>query len=427
MFIESCKPERNQYTDYFIWTDSSWKWEIPGYRVISGYSQRDGCYISNFFYFQPALNYGFANPDPAHPWQQPMDAPGPLSVRQEIKNIIRYWLNLGASGFRVDMAGWLVKGDPGSRGTMKIWQEIRAWLDEEYPGACLFSEWGNPSLAIQAGFHADFCLPFGMPGYTALLRKPYGRGPGNDPYGVSFFDSSGHGNIKEFLDDYMNHYETTHGMGHIILPTGNHDINPRVSKGRTIADLKLVYLFILTMPGIPAIWYGDEIGMRSVDSIASKEGGYNRTGSRTPMQWDDSRNAGFSTAAPEYLYLPIDPEEQIPSVLQQQDDPDSLLHCVRVLSEIRHTHTALQASSKFEVLFAQPGVCPLVYLRSNENESLIVAINPSDKPVETTIPAISINIPQTLFGFEDAISIDGECWKIHLSGFAGGIYQVKRD
>jgi maltose alpha-D-glucosyltransferase/alpha-amylase len=125
------------------------------------------------------------------------------------------------------------------------------------------------------------------------------------------------------------------------------------------------------------------------------------------MQWDDSRNAGFSTAAPENLYLPMDPDEQRPTVIQQHNDPDSLLHCVRALSKIRHSHTALQASSEFEVLFAQPGVCPLVYLRSNENESLIVAINPSSKPVETRIPAISFNLPQTLHGFEDAIRIGG--------------------
>jgi hypothetical protein len=60
-----------------------------------------------------------------------------------------------------------------------------------------------------------------MPGYTALFRKPYGTGPGNDPYGFSFFDSSGHGNITEFLDNYLRHFKYINGSGHMILPTGN--------------------------------------------------------------------------------------------------------------------------------------------------------------------------------------------------------------
>jgi len=136
-FKESCKPERNMYSDYYIWTDDAWKWEVPGYKVVSGYSARNGCYITNFFYFQPALNYGFARPDPNQPWQQAVDAPGPQLVRQELKKIMRFWLEMGASGFRVDMAFSLIKGDVGNRENTKLWQEMRFWLDVEYPDACL--------------------------------------------------------------------------------------------------------------------------------------------------------------------------------------------------------------------------------------------------------------------------------------------------
>ncbi len=425
-FMESCKPERNKYSDYYIWTDAHWKWEIPGYRVISGYSQRDGCYLTNFFYSQPALNYGFANPDPAQPWQQPVDAPGPQQMRQELKNIIRYWLDMGASGFRVDMAFSLVKADPGSRETIKLWQEIRTWLDSEYPDACLISEWGVPSRAIQAGFHMDFCIPFGMPGYTSLLRKPYGPGPGTDPYGFSFFDPSGHGNIMEFLDDYMNHFSTIQGKGHIALPSGNHDINPRLSKGRNADDLELVFLFLMTMPGVPFIWYGDEIGMRSFDHMVSKEGGYNRTGARTPMQWSDSENAGFSTADPSELYLPVDIAIDRPSVAQQENNSSSLLQRVRELVAIRKDHPALQASAQFKVLFAQPGICPLIYQRSDEHETYIIAINPSTQTVDAVIPSITGTILQTLYGSNNAVILENNNWKIRLPGRSGRIYRVEK-
>ena len=74
-----------------------------------------------------------------------------------------------------------------------------------------------------------------------------------------------------------------------------------------VEEMTFAFAFLLTMPGCPFIYYGDEIGMRYMDGMPSKEGGYDRTGSRTPMQWDHSANAGFSSAAPANLYLPIDP------------------------------------------------------------------------------------------------------------------------
>ena len=129
-FKESCKAERNAYSDWYIWTNSVWTWNAPGVQTVIGYAERDGNYITNFFHFQPALNYGFANPDPNHPWQQPVDAPGPQAVRRELKNIMKFWLDMGASGFRVDMAGSLVKNDPDHKETARLWQEMRAWLDQ---------------------------------------------------------------------------------------------------------------------------------------------------------------------------------------------------------------------------------------------------------------------------------------------------------
>ncbi len=424
-FKESSKPERNAYSDYYIWTDSAWKWDVPGYRVVSGFSQRDASYITNFFYFQPALNYGFANPDPSQPWQQPVDAPGPQRVRQELKNIMRYWLELGASGFRVDMAFSLVKGDYGNRETSKLWREIRSWLDMEFPDACLISEWGVPSLAIPAGFHMDFCLPFGMPGYTALLRKTYGTGPGTDLHGFSFFDSIGSGNILEFLDDYLNHYQKTHGLGQIAIPTGNHDINPRLAKGRTTDDIELVFLFLLTMPGVPFIWYGDEIGLRSYDDMVSKEGGYQRTGARTPMQWDDTPNAGFSTASPDSLYLPIDPSPDRPTVQQQEQDQQSLLQRVRKLVAIRKTYSALQASADLELLYSKSGLYPLVYKRGNDNQTFIITINPSSRSVSVELPHNSAVLMEGIYGPASALSLQNGMLKIQLPGISGGIYRVR--
>jgi glycosidase len=422
-FKASCQNQRNPYSDYFIWTDSAWTWEAPGLKVIGGFAERNGNYITNFFYFQPALNYGFTNP--TLPWQQPMNAPGPLAVRQEIKNIIKFWLDMGAGGFRVDMAGSLVKGDHNGKFTGQIWQDIRQWLDKEYPEACLVSEWSNPSVAIPAGFHVDFLLAFGSPGWISLFRKPDGPGPGSDRYGWSFFDPSGHGNICQFLDDYLPHYEKTRGQGLIAIPTGNHDVHPRLSRGRTTADLELVFAFLLTMPGLPFIYYGDEIGMRSVKGLPSKEGGFDRTEIRTPMQWDTSINAGFSTASPDLLYLPIDPTNDRPHVAGQEADAASLLNRVRRLATLRKAHPALCATGEFQVIYAEAGKCPFVYTRIKGNETILVALNPSNSPVEINLPpSLAFVTAETIYGYSGGLNREDDTWILRLPGISCGVYKL---
>jgi glycosidase len=425
-FKESCQSQANRFSDYYIWTDNVWNWEVRGQRVVAGYAERNGSYLTNFFYFQPALNYGFANPDPKQPWQQAVDAPGPLEVRLQLKEIIRFWLEKGASGFRVDMASSLVKGDYGYRQTSKIWQEIREWLDVEFPDAVLVSEWGEPAYAIPAGFHVDFLLPSGTPGYTALFRKPYGRWRGNDPYGFSFFDSAGNGNIMEFLDDYLFHYQKIKDKGLIAIPTGNHDINPRLSKNRSEADLELIFIFLLTMPGIPFIYYGDEIGMHTFDELPSKEGGYERTGVRTPMQWSNELNAGFSTASPDQLYLPVDPSPDRPNVTSQEQKADSLLQKVRRLVAIRKSHRALQASADLAILFAQAGKYPLVYQRQDENHTFIVALNPSHHPSYAEFSFDSVTSFELIYGKGSINQTNHNTISIQLPGVAGGIFILRK-
>ena len=422
-FKASCQHARNEYSDSYIWTNSAWEWQVPGYRLISGYAERDGSYLTNFFYFQPALNYGFARPEQDQPWQQAVDAPGPQRNRLELKNIIRYWLDQGASGFRVDMAFSLVKGDPGELETSRLWQDIRRWLDQKYPEVCLVSEWGRPRTAIPAGFHVDFCLPFGMPGYVALLRKPYTHlGPGTDRYGFAYFDSSGYGNIREFLDNYLLHYEQTKGRGLIAIPTGNHDTGPRLAQGRTTADLELIYLFLMSMPGVPFIYYGDEIGMNTIEGLPSKEGAYNRTGIRTPMQWADVTNAGFSSAPAEKLYLPIDKRPDRPTAAAQEADPDSLLQRVRKLIALRKAHPALCATGDFEVIHAQGGDSLFVYRRSKGDQAILVAINPAAHPVELVLPFNLPAAPRTLYGTDGAIRMETNHWVLRLPGVSGGAY-----
>ena len=417
-FQASQRHERNRYTDWYIWTDSVWTWTAPGQQVVVGGAERDANYIPNFFHFQPALNYGFAKPDPKAPWQQPIDAPGPRAVREELKNIMRFWFDLGASGFRVDMAGSLVKNDPDGKATAALWHEFRQWMDREYPDCALVSEWSQPQVAIPAGFHMDFLLPFAKPGYKALFRADGDARP--------IFDRSGKTSIKMFLDEFEPLLAATKGKGYIAIPSGNHDTVPRLGNGRDAREVNVAMAFLLTMPGVPFIYYGDEIGMHSLNGLPSKEGGYGRTGARTPMQWDASTNSGFSTAPAEKLYLPIDPAANRPTVAAQLADPASSLNTTRTLIALRKAHTALGASGDYETVFVPPNRWPFVFRRAKDGEEILVALNPTATACEATLPhKIKASEMQSLAGVATAFRRDGNAWRVVLPPASFAVVKMK--
>ena len=145
----------------------------------------------------------------------------------------------------------------------------------------------------------------------------------------------------------------------MCIPSGNHDMD-RLSRKLDTDEMKIAFAFLLSMPGAPFIYYGDEIGMRYVENLTSVEGGYNRTGSRSPMQWDKSVNAGFSDAPAEKLYIPLDSAADRPDAASQLADESSLRSEVRRLISLRLQNKALQSHA--EIAFVQEGY-PLVYTR----------------------------------------------------------------
>lgn len=365
-FKDSCKAAKNEYTDRYIWTDNTW--EAPeGMNALIGISERVGACGVNFFSHQPALNYGYYKPKPEKPWQQSMDAPGPKATLEEMKNIMRFWLKTGCDGFRVDMAHSLVKNDEDHKGTISLWQDVRAFLDREFSDAAMVSEWGEPDKSLLGGFHMDFLLHFGPSHYNDLFRcdKP-------------FF--GGNGDASEFVKTYKQNREKSGGKGLMCIPSGNHDMI-RLAKYIHGDGLRISFAFLLSMPGAPFIYYGDEIGMRYVEDIPSVEGGYERTGSRSPMQWDETQNAGFSAATPEKLYIPIDPSEDRPTVSAAIADDNSLWHEIQKQIKVRNSHTALQSLGDIEFVYCEKDKYPLAYIRSDGNERILVILNPSANAV----------------------------------------------
>lgn len=388
-FRQSCEADTDlQYSDYYIWSDS--KASLPDRKFVRSDAPRDGNYLKNFFDIQPALNYGYARPDPAQPWQQGYDDPGPRAVREEIRRIMDFWMSKGADGFRCDMAPSLIKGDDAQfTANRRLWREMRAWVDEHHPGCILISEWSQPSYAVDAGFHIDLVIhnKWGNQMYRPLFCHTSDKGEPTP----CFFDRAGRGGVRSFVERYTEQYLATRDRGFASMPTCSHDIW-RLNRfdRRTPDELKTALTFFLTMPWVPIVYYGEEIGMRNIEEAPVKEGSYtsrNRSSCRTPMQWDATPNAGFSTAPAERLYLPVDPDPARPDVASQTDDPGSVLNYVRGLLALRAAVPALGPAGDWRYLGSVDEPYPMVFLREAGGEKYLVALNPSGRSASAGIPA----------------------------------------
>lgn len=390
-FQESLKPEKNEYSDRYIWTDSVWK-SCDGYSGIRGtmrgFSQRDGGFGVNFYATQPALNYGFAKVTES--WQSAVDSKEALATRAAMIDVICFWLGMGCDGFRVDMAMSLVKADDGFKETIKLWQDVFKNVKSKYPDAAFVSEWGMPDKALIAGFDMDFLLPTAGSHYKELFRtdKPY-------------FSKDGGGDISAFFDLYMKNISLTGGKGLMCIPSGNHD-TPRISYMLDETEMKVAYAFLMAMPGAPFIYYGDEIGMKYLADIQSVEGGYERTGTRSPMQWNSETNSGFSLAASDKLYIMLDPDENRPTVEKQLNDENSILNELKKQIKVRKQNVGLQSEASIELIYMEKEQYPFVFKR---NGDILIAINPLNR--ETSC-CFNGKLGDVIYQFNGAATISGD-------------------
>lgn len=360
-FQKSRLDDKNEYAHRFIWTDG-W-FDMPdNLKGVAGMAPRDAMYVVNFFQTQPALNYGFLHPN--KPWQRSMDDPECIATKEALWDVMDFWMNKGCDGFRVDMADSLVKNDDEKKsGTCAIWTYLRRKMEEKYPEAVLVSEWNNPNMSLNAGFHMDFNLNWDGNGYNLLTRDSINSSP--------IFAQNSSRSICEFLADYLPKYESTKYSGKYCLITGNHD-TPRISYSLDVDELKMVYAFMFMMPGAPFIYYGDEIGMRYIKDLPSKEGGYTRTGTRTPMQWTEGANKGFSNASADKLYLPIDDSDGAPTVETQSGQEGSLLEFVRSMLKLRHETEDLKNDTNLHFVYSKSYARAFAFTRGD----LLIVFNP---------------------------------------------------
>ena len=409
-FVESARFERTPSSDRYIWRDGS-STERDGdldYALCEG--ERIGAFACDTAAHRPLLNFGFAAPRRAH--EQPCDAPGPTANRRALEETLAFWLDRGVDGFRVDRPAALVKGDPDRIATRRLWRALTDWLRERFDDRALIAEWGNPETAIDAGFDVDALTPE-RGAVDGLLLGPESLPPRSRwPY----FDAEGRGDFRPFHEAFAFHAARIAGKGYVGLASGSHATS-RPSVARDADDLAVLFTFLLTWPVVPCIYYGDEIGMRFLRGVPNREGGFERCGARTPMQWNASRLAGFSSAPP---HLPLDASADRPNVADQRADKASLWHHVERLVYLRVTEADLAADTRLRMLSESATGYPLVYQRG---ENLVVAINPG--PASHRVRLAPLGDLAPVLGQRCEPHRDADGWWLRIGARGYGVFAAR--
>ena len=376
-FKESCKAKKNAYTSRYVWNKNVWDVD-SNFSWIRGFYERDGAAMVNFFSIQPKLNYGFASI--VHPeYEERIDEEGPQGTIRAMEDVVRFYLSQGIDGFRVDMAGSLVARDPDGRGTMKVWEQFFSEIKKEFPESAFVSEWADPMKSLSCGFDMDFMLQdlhynsFGLP---FRGDRPFFKADGDNQTMVRYF---------EMLLPLIKHAQQN--GRYLACLTGNHD-TVRLSEWLDAKEASLAYLFMATMPNVPFFYYGDELLMHYLPGLPSVEGGYQRTGSRSPMQWDSTKpSAGFSKN--KKTYIPLDKHRKGLSVEEEAKQPESTLNVSKRILALKAGHPALDNDASFS-LSEDGRKGYLLYQREKDGEKILVALNPRKESKTVTLSGAEV-------------------------------------
>jgi len=393
-------PER----DFYVWSDTDQKY--LGTRIIFIDTENSNWtwdpiakayYWHRFFSHQPDLN--FDNP-------RVMDA---------VLKIMRFWLDMGVDGFRLDAIPYLVEregtNNENLRETHAVIKQLRAAIDADYQNRFLLAEANQWPEDVREYFgDGDECH---MAYHFPLMPRIYMSIAQEDRFPISEImqQTPDIPDSCQWAIFLRNHDELTLEMvtskeRDYMYTTYAADMRARINLGirRRLAPLmendhdriKLMNNLLLSMPGSPILYYGDEIGMGDNVFIGD------RNGVRTPMQWSPDRNAGFSRADPQRLYLPpiMDAVYGYPSinVEAQLRDPSSLLSWTKRMLAVRKTSQAFGRGTR---RFLRPGNRKiLAYLREYGEDSILCVANlsRSAQPVELNLAAFKGRVPVEMLG-----------------------------
>ncbi|MDO5513512.1 maltose alpha-D-glucosyltransferase, partial [Corynebacterium sp.] len=435
-FQESRRDPDGPYGDFYVWRDNDD--EYSDARIIfidteeSNWTYdpvRKQYFWHRFFSHQPDLNYD-------HP-----------PVRAAMLDVMRFWLDLGLDGFRLDAVPYLYEREGTNcenlPETHEFLKQVRGVIEDEYPGRVLLAEanqlpedvveyFGEPEVGDEC--HMAFHFPV-MPrifmGVHQQSRTPISEILADTPeipstaqWGIFLR------NHDELTLEMVTDEERAYMYKHFAREPrmrANVGIRRRLAPllGGDRNKLELVHGLLLSLPGSPVLYYGDEIGMG--DNIWL----YDRDGVRTPMQWSNDRNGGFSKADPERLYLPAIQNDQYGyqtvNVENAMKRDNSLLHWVRSQIKVRQQYKAFGLGTYREVDSANESV--LTFLREYKDEAILCVNNLSDRPqaVSLDLSEFSGAHPRELSGGEMFPPVKQDPWVVTLAPHAYFWFDISKD
>ena len=401
-------PEGSPERDFYVWSDTDRKY--AGTRIIftdtetSNWTKdpvANAYYWHRFFSHQPDLN--FDNP----------------LMREELFKALDFWMEMGVDGMRLDAIPYLFEREGTNNEnlpeTHAFLKQLRAHVDARFPNRMLLAEanqWPEDSIAYFGDpavggdeCHMSFHFPV-MPRLFMGLRREdrfpiidiVNQTPEIPPTCQWALFLRNHDELTlEMVTDEERDY-----MYRVYAADRDQRINVGIRRrlspllGKDRRRIELLNALLFSLPGTPVLYYGDEIGMGDNFYLGD------RNGVRTPMQWSADKNAGFSRANPQRLYLPVivDPEYhyEAVNVEAQQGNPHSLLWWTRRVIALRKRHPAF---SRGTIEFLQPeNHRVLAFLRRTPEETLLVVANLSRfaQYAELDLAAFAGQTPVELFG-----------------------------
>lgn len=394
-FKESKKSKDNPYHDYYIWRDPSTKGRVPNnWRSIFGgkaweyNKQLDQYYYHMFYKQQPDLN-----------WRN-------TAVRQAMLDVFKFWLDKGVDGFRLDVFNMYFK-HPGFLDNPINKNGIRAFERQDHLYDCSQPE--MMPLLKEIRDILDQYKDRYVVGETFLANSQQARSYIGPQYLHAGFDY-GYANCKwnpcafataikmwdklHQLDAWPNYFLNNHDTPRSAT---RYKVDESDSRAKILAAMHL------TLRGTPYLYYGEEIGMRDIklcrsqikDPIGKRYWPImkGRDGCRSPMQWSNSLNAGFSENEP---WLPVHKDYLFRNVDEQLKYPQSLLNFYKQLIQLRRKHNALNSGNLQLIEGLDENV--LGYIRSSGQEMILILLNFSDAKVNIKLPK-DLSIEKSLILF----------------------------
>jgi glycosidase len=393
-FLESRSSRQNLKRDWYIWRDpkpdgsapNNWLSNFggPAWEFDQKTSQ---FYLQSFLKEQPDLN-----------WRNP-------AVKEAMFDAVRFWLARGVDGFRLDVAHYIMKDpdlrdnplnlnsakvdfkrmgdydslihlyDKGHPDVHVVFREFRQILDSFSRERPRFSvgEIHIFDLKAWAAYYGTNLDELHMPFNFSLIRFPWDLQA-----------------MRQSIDNLEAAIPPGAWPNYVL---GNHD-EPRLGTRYGRENIRQAAMLLLTLRGTPTIYYGEELGMVNVPIPPEKEQdpwgkrvpGLGRDPCRTPMQWDPSKNGGFSDKRVADLWLPLAPDYHDVNVAKELSNPHSVLSLYRRLLQVRKNNPALYAGS-YQPVDGVPANS-FVYLRQMNSKRFLVVLNSSPEPVYFSLPAL---------------------------------------